>query len=126
MIWENTPMPDWFGRFWPALALAGLALALRCYALTAPLLDYHSWRQADTAAIARNYASNGYRLLYPQIDWGGQTPGYVESEFPLYTYSLALLYGVFGVHPALGRLLSALAGAASAVLLYLLARRPGR
>ena len=107
---------------WPALALLALALAVRCYGLAAPLLDYHSWRQADTAAIARNYAANGYRLLYPQVDWGGLTPGYVESEFPLYTYTLALLYGIFGVHEWLGRLLTALAGAASAVALYGLVR----
>jgi 4-amino-4-deoxy-L-arabinose transferase-like glycosyltransferase len=118
----STLMPAAGMRLWPLLALMLLALALRCYGLTAPLLDYHSWRQADTAAIARNYAANGYRLLYPQVDWGGQTPGYIESEFPLYSYTLALLYGVFGVHTWLGRLLSALAGAAAVVALYGLAR----
>src|SRR5258706_14427865 len=115
-------MNSWLRRFWPALALVALALALRCYGLTAPLLDYHSWRQADTAAIARNYAANGYRLLYPQVDWGGQTPGYVESEFPLYSYTLALLYRVFGAHEWIGRLLSALAGAAAVAALYGLLR----
>ena len=111
-----------FRRAWPALVLVALALALRCYDLTAPLLDYHSWRQADTAAIARNYAANGYHLLYPQVDWGGLTPGYVESEFPLYTYSLALLYGLFGDRVWLGRLITALAGATSAAALYGLVR----
>jgi Dolichyl-phosphate-mannose-protein mannosyltransferase len=115
-------MQGWFRRSWPTLALAALALALRCYGLTAPLLDYHSWRQADTAAIARNYAANGYHLLYPQIDWSGQTPGYVESEFPLYSYTLALLYSVFGVHEWIGRLLSALAGATAVAALYGLVR----
>jgi 4-amino-4-deoxy-L-arabinose transferase-like glycosyltransferase len=109
-------------RAGPALALAALALALRCYGLTAPLLDYHSWRQADTASIARNYAANGYRLPYPQVDWGGGTPGYVESEFPVYTYGLALLYGIFGTHDWLGRLLTALCGAAAVAALYGLAR----
>src|SRR5205809_6959308 len=102
-------MRSWLRRSWPALALALLALALRCYGLTAPLLDYHSWRQADTAAIARNYGTSGYRLAYPQVDWGGQTPGYVESEFPLYSYTLALLYGIFGVYDWIGRLITALA-----------------
>jgi hypothetical protein len=111
-------MHGWLRRSWPALALVAVALALRCYGLAAPLLDYHSWRQADTAAIARNYATNGYRLLFPQVDWGGQTPGYVESEFPLYAYSLALLYGAFGIHEWLGRLLTALAGAAAVAALY--------
>jgi 4-amino-4-deoxy-L-arabinose transferase-like glycosyltransferase len=115
-------MRSWLRRSWPALALALLALALRCYGLTAPLLDYHSWRQADTAAIARNYATNGYHLFYPQVDWGGTTPGYVESEFPLYTYTLALLYGLFGVREWLGRMLTALASAGAVVALYGLVR----
>lgn len=114
-------MSVWTRRVRLAPALALLALALRCYGLTSPLLDYHSWRQADTAAIARNYAANGYRLLYPQVDWGGLTPGYVESEFPLYSYSLALLYGMFGVHEWLGRALSAAAGAGAVAALYGLA-----
>lgn len=105
-----------------ALAVFVLALMLRCYALNAPLLDYHSWRQADTAAIARNYALNGFQLLYPQVDWGGSTPGYVESEFPLYSYTLALLYGAFGVHEWLGRLMSAIASAATAAALFGLVR----
>jgi len=111
-------MRSWLRRPWLALALALLALALRCYGLTAPLLDYHSWRQADTAAIARNYAANGYRLFYPQVDWGGTTPGYVESEFPLYSYTLALLYGLFGVREWLGRILTALASVAAVAALY--------
>ena len=115
-------MRSGYRDFGPVLSLVALALALRCHGLTAPLLDYHSWRQADTAAIARNYAANGYRLLYPQVDWGGLTPGYVESEFPLYTYTLALLYGIVGIHEWLGRLLTALAGAASVAALYGLLR----
>lgn len=104
-----------------AFLLFLLSLALRCYGLTAPLLDYHSWRQADTAAIARNYTTNDYKLLYPQVDWGGRSPGFVETEFPLYSYSLALLYGLFGVHVWMGRLLTALCGAAAVVALYGLA-----
>ncbi|HEX5690099.1 MAG TPA: glycosyltransferase family 39 protein, partial [Roseiflexaceae bacterium] len=114
-----------FRRLAPVLALALLALASRCYLLTAPLLDYHSWRQADTAAIARNYTTNGYQWLFPQVDWGGQTPGYVESEFPLYSFTLALLYGVFGAQAWVGRLLTALAGAVAVGALYELVRSAG-
>ena len=105
-----------------ALALAALAFALRCYGLTAPLLDYHAWRQADTAAIARNFMAGGYHLLYPQVDWGGLTPGYVESEFPLYTGMLSLLFGLVGPVAWPGRLLTALASAAATGALYRLMR----
>ncbi|HEU5011856.1 MAG TPA: glycosyltransferase family 39 protein, partial [Roseiflexaceae bacterium] len=109
-------------RFWPHMILFGLALALRCYGLGLPLLDYHSWRQADTAAMARNFIASGYQFQAPQVDWGGQKPGYVESEFPLYSGALALLWGLFGPHVWIGRLLSALASAATCAVLYSLAR----
>ncbi|MBC8160521.1 MAG: phospholipid carrier-dependent glycosyltransferase [Roseiflexaceae bacterium] len=108
----------------PAI-LVGLflfALALRCYGLDQPLLDTHSWRQADTAAIARNFVDSG-RFSHPQVDWGGATAGYVESEFPLYTGALALLFGAFGPHEWLGRLLTALLGAATPPALYALVRQ---
>ena len=107
---------------WTLAALFALALILRCYALNAPLLDYHSWRQADTAAIARNFMRNGYRLLYPQVDWGGLTAGYVESEFPLYSFSLASLYALYGLHEWLGRLFTAIAASAAVGALYGCAR----
>ena len=32
-----------------------IALVLRLYKIGAPLSDFHSWRQADTAAVARNF-----------------------------------------------------------------------
>ena len=57
------------------IGLMLFGLICRLYNLTAPLLDYHSWRQTDTAAIARNFYYNGFNILYPQIDWGGTGPG---------------------------------------------------
>ncbi|NOK58331.1 MAG: hypothetical protein GFH27_549279n137 [Chloroflexi bacterium AL-W] len=112
-----------FSRFWLPIAIFAFAFLIRAYGLTAPLLDYHSWRQADTAAIARNFVLSGYQWMYPQVDWGGATPGYVESEFPLYSFSLALLYGIFGEHVWLGRLITVVASAMSVVALYGLVRK---
>lgn len=107
------------------LLIFALALALRCYGLLSPLLDTHSWRQADTAAIARNFVTSHYQLSHPQIDWGGTTEGYVESEFPLYTGALALLFGAFGPHAWLGRLLTALISALTPLALYALVLAAG-
>jgi hypothetical protein len=59
------------------------------------------WRQSDLSSIAMNYLANGFRLAYPQIDWGGAGPGYVEMEFPIIPYLTAVLYKVFGVHDVL-------------------------
>jgi 4-amino-4-deoxy-L-arabinose transferase-like glycosyltransferase len=106
-----------------AILLAGLAL--RLVDIGAPLIDQQAWRQTDTAAIARNYLAEGLdRPFYPRVDWRGDTLGYVEMNFPLFPYSVALLYAAAGgVHEWLGRLLAALLSTASAGILYLLCRR---
>jgi len=38
---------------------------------------------------------NGFRILHPQVT-GGQRPGYVEAEFQLYPFIVALFYSRFG------------------------------
>jgi 4-amino-4-deoxy-L-arabinose transferase-like glycosyltransferase len=67
------------------------AIALRLYNINTPLADLHSWRQADTAAVARNYARNGINLLRPTYDdlssiqTGLENPeGIRMVEFPIY------------------------------------------
>jgi 4-amino-4-deoxy-L-arabinose transferase-like glycosyltransferase len=57
----------------------------------------------------------------PQLDTEGP-PVRAGTEFPLYSYLLALLYKIFGVHEILGRLLSCLFAAWGAVFLYLFVR----
>lgn len=116
-IWQADP---WL---WGVLLLG---LALRLIELQAPLIDGQAWRQADSGAIARNFYQEGYNLLYPRVDWRGATPGYVEMNFPLYSFLVACLYGVLGgVHEWAGRLLAALFSTAGAALLYLLVRELG-
>jgi len=80
----------------------------------------HSWRQADTAAISRNYYENGYKFFYPQIDWRGDSPGYIETEFPIYSFIVALMYEIFGVSEVFGRLLSVVFSLITMYFLYLL------
>jgi 4-amino-4-deoxy-L-arabinose transferase-like glycosyltransferase len=90
----------------PLLYLLTLALCVRLYHVDSPILGIHAWRQSDTAAIARNFYENGFNLFYPQVDWGGSGAGYCETEFPIYAFLVALLYKIFGVHDAIGRLFS--------------------
>ncbi len=106
----------------PILLVLAVALALRLVHVEAPILGVHSWRQADTAAMARNFHENGYRLLHPQVDWGGSGSGYVESEFPAFPYTVALLYAALGPSEAWGRLLAALLSTLTAFLVYRVAR----
>jgi hypothetical protein len=81
------------------------------------------WRQADTASIARNFAENGMRLFYPQIDWGGAGPGYVETEFQLLTWLTAAGYLLLGEHEWIGRLISLAFGLVAVGAFWGLARR---
>jgi hypothetical protein len=80
-----------------------LGTALRLPYFFAPFVDGHSFRQIDTAAIARNFYETSFIPFDPQIDWGGRR-GYVEAEFPAIPAVAALLYHAFGVHEWLGRL----------------------
>ncbi len=99
-----------------------LAAGLRLGNLLTPISGWHDWRQADTASIARNYAENNPNLLYPAIDWGGDTSGYVESEFQVYPYVVSVLYRCFGEHEALARLVSVFFSLVAIYGLFLLAR----
>ena len=100
-----------------------IALLVRLYHLTFPVAGFQAWRQADTAAVARNFYEGGFHLLYPQIDWGGTTSGYVEMEFPIYSFVVALLYKIFFPSDMWGRLLSVVCSLFTIYGLYLLTKK---
>lgn len=82
------------------------------------LYDWMSWRQADTQNIARNFYKNGENILYPQINWGGNGPGYVENEFQLYTYTVSRIFFLTGEHTLPGQILSLIFIIVAALFLY--------
>jgi len=87
-------------------AILFLALALRLAGIHNPLLDHPGWRQGDTAAIARNFATLDYNPFHPQVDYNGPPPNYVELELQIVPFLAATLYKVFGIHEIFGRLIS--------------------
>src|SRR5581483_10608632 len=93
---------------WTAgLCVALLAgLLLRLHGLHDPVLDHPGWRQGDTAAIARNFATLEYNPLRPQTDYDGPPPNYVELELQIVPFLAATLYKIFGIHEVFGRLIS--------------------
>ncbi len=99
-----------------------LALALRLYHVDAPIIGEHAWRQSDTAAMARHFLRGGFRLLHPQVQWGGDGSGELAAELPLYPFLVALLQSIAGPHDWIARGLAALFSVASIGYLYLLAR----
>ena len=102
---------------------AAVATALRLVQIQAPILGVHSWRQADTAGLARNFHEQHLPLWLPQVDWGGAGSGFAETDFPIYSYAVSLLYDLFGVHEALARLLSLACSIGALLLLQRLGNR---
>jgi len=87
-----------------------------------PILDYHGWAQTLRASIARNYYEGDMNFFKPRVDYQGHNPKHSSTQFPLYSYLVALLYKIFGVSEVWGRILSALFAALSAVVLYFIVR----
>ncbi len=88
------------------LAVLILGLVLRLRGIHSPLLDHPGWRQGDTAAIARNFATLEYNIFRPQADYNGPPPNYVELELQIVPFLAATLYKIFGVHEIFGRAIS--------------------
>jgi 4-amino-4-deoxy-L-arabinose transferase-like glycosyltransferase len=81
------------------------AAALRLYDIHNPILDHPAWRQGDGAAIARNFYQLRNNIFYPQTDYDGPPPNYVELELQIVPFAAAQLYRVFGIHEIFLRLL---------------------
>ncbi len=88
------------------VAFCAIGLLLRLKGIHAPLLDHPGWRQGDTAAIARNFAELRYNIFFPQTEYNGAPPNYVELELQIVPFLAATLYKIFGVHEVFGRLIA--------------------
>ncbi len=93
------------------------SFAVHIPGLNAPLLDYHAYRQCQTASMARNYVRHGMHFLNPEVDTAG-LPVRAATEFPIYSYLLALLFRFFGEREIYGRLLSSFFAAWGAIYLW--------
>jgi hypothetical protein len=86
--------------------IVAFALLLRLSGIHDPLLDHPAWRQGDTASIARNFALLKFNIMYPQTNYDGPPPNYVELELQIVPFLAATLYKIFGVHEVFGRLIT--------------------
>jgi 4-amino-4-deoxy-L-arabinose transferase-like glycosyltransferase len=110
---------------WWLLAVAFFCIAgavLRMRGLDAPLLDHPGWRQGDTAAIARNFATLNYNIFFPQTEYNGPAPNYVELELQIVPFLAATLYKLFGIHEVFGRLIAIAFGVATIAVVGAFAR----
>jgi len=95
-----------------ALIITVICFTVRLYKIDNPIADQHSFRQADTAAVARNFIKEGFNPLFPQSDSftalsETQLPNphrYFINEFPFYNSLVALVYRLKGIDPVYARL----------------------
>lgn len=106
---------------------------VRLYKFNAPIADWHSWRQADTSAVSRNFISGGFDLLHPRFDDLSNVPsgiydnpqGYRFVEFPIYNLLQAGGYKIFGTLTIeeWGRLVTIFSSLLSSLFLYLIIKK---
>jgi len=110
-----------------------LGFTVRLYKIQNPVADWHSWRQADTASVTRNFVKFGVDLLHPRFDDFSDVSGkglfnpegYRFVEFPIFNlihYSFFLL-PLGGSLELWGRLTSVFAALTSGSLLFFIVRR---
>jgi len=105
-----------------------IGLWLRLYHLDAPVADWQSFRQADTASVTRIFTDEGIDLLYPRyhdlsnIQSGTDNPqGWRMVELPIYNALSAYYHQIFSTNIEISsRMISILFSLGSAILIYLI------
>lgn len=121
-------------KFLPTIGLLlilGSALLVRLYKIDAPIADWHSWRQVDTASVTRVFSQEGLDLLHPRyqdisnIPSGKENPqGWRMVEFPFYNLLHLQVFNLSGLSlETAGRLTSVLISLWSLVMLYLIVKK---
>lgn len=109
-----------------------LGFIVRLYKIDNPIADWHSWRQADTSAVSRNFVKSGINMFYPTYDdvssiqTGIDNPtGIRMVEFPIYNAIHAFLFKTFRVFTIekWGRLLTIFTSLITAWFLFLLGKK---
>lgn len=125
-------MKQFFITHWALLSILVVAILVRSYKITNPVLDWHAFRQADTASVTREYVKHGINVLYPKyqdlsnIQSGKDNlDGYRMVEFPFLNAGAAELLRAFPRLPAdaTQRGISVLFSIGTLVSLFLLVKK---
>ena len=118
-------------KYLSLLLLFVLSLSLRLYKINNPVADWHSFRQADTASVTREFVKHGIDWLHPKyhdlsnIQSGKDNPnGFRMVEFPILNGLTAQIIKSFNLHNhevLIGRLISVVFSSLTTVVLFLLA-----
>lgn len=112
------------------IAIIVLSIFLRLHDISRPLADWHSWRQADTAAVSRNWVKDGIDIWHPKYDdFSSFQSGlynydrYRMVEFPIYNVIVAVVWQKFGIVESYARIVSIIISQVTLIFLYLLTRK---
>lgn len=114
------------------LGILILGFVLRLYRFDSPIADWHSWRQADTSAVSRNFSENGFDVLHPKFNDLSNVPSGLENpqgfrfvEFPIYNIIQAGLFKSFNILTLeqWGRLISIFSSISISLLIFLILRK---
>lgn len=129
-ILHSTDMKKVEMFFLTILLLGGMFA--RLYRFNNPIADWHSWRQADTSSVSRNFIKFGFDVLHPRFDDLSNVPsgfdnphGYRFVEFPIYNVLQAGTYKYIG-HLSLeewGRIVTIVVSLLSSLFVYLILRK---
>lgn len=109
-----------------------IGFILRLYRFDNPIADWHSWRQADTSSVSRNFVEKGFSLLQPtyhdlsNVPSGQDNPnGYRFVEFPIYNLFQAGLYKIIGILTLeeWGRMVSIVSSLFSITFIFLIVKK---
>lgn len=109
-----------------------LGFLTRLYRFDNPIADWHSWRQADTSSVSRNFVENGFDLLHPKFDDLSNVPsgldnpeGYRFVEFPIYNALQAGFFKMFGLFTLeqWGRLVTIFSSLSTSLLVFLILQK---
>ena len=103
--------------------ILSLILVLRItYISNSPYEQGENWRQSDTESIARNFLEDKFNIFYPQFNYDGPLPNYVQLEFQITTFIIAILYKFFGYNYIFARAVPLCFFMGSGIFLYLIGR----
>ena len=81
---------------------------LHAYFINLPPCGSHVWRQCNTLAMSRNFATESMDIMHPRIDRRNNSNGITGAHFPAYEWTLALISKAFGFTDLLARVFSLL------------------
>ena len=106
-----------------------IAFVVRLYKINRPIADWHSWRQADTASVARNFIKEDFNPFIPKYDdMSTQANGldnpqrYRFVEFPIFNMLIAGVWSQTGINETYARSVTVVISLMSTLLLFFLVK----